>query len=170
MEGSASQTCCTSRQRRMEHCPGINSRERRGNVGACGGRSEQITGSEKAASGRGTSEQAPSGQHSHLQLANKQDPGVPSTFTGLLVFNGRKQKSSPWPDNRNRGKENVGCLTKNGLCICVLFCFGLSVCCFPRCWPETVKSNSVSERRVSVQPRCAHNGQVYLTPSTRLSV
>lgn len=39
---------------------------------------------ERRMSGRGTSEQAQSGQHSHLRLANKQDPGVPSTFTGLL--------------------------------------------------------------------------------------
>lgn len=74
----------------------------------------------------------------------------------------------PLPGNRNRRKENVGRLTNSELSTCVLFCFGPSVCCFPRRWPETVKSSSVSERSISVQPRLAHNGQVYL-PSTRLS-
>lgn len=69
----------------------------------------------KRTSGRGTSEQAPSGQRSHLQLANKQDPAVPSTFTGLLVFSGRKQKSpTPQPILETEEKENVGCLTKMG--------------------------------------------------------
>lgn len=102
MEGSASQTHCTSRQRRMERCSGKNSRVRRGNVGARGGRSEQITGSDrrKTASGRGTSEPPPSGQHSHLRLANKQDPGVPSTFTGCpcsACFQWKKIKTTNPP-------------------------------------------------------------------------
>lgn len=173
MEGSASQTRCTLRQRRMEHCSSKKQRREKGKRWSTWWKNwtNNRVWTKKGTSGPGTSEQALSGQHSHLQLANKQDPAVPSTFTGSLVFNGRKQKSPPsFPLNtRNQGRENIGCLTKNGFIFAYYFVL-VCACCFPRCWPETAKSNSVSVRPVSVQPQCAHNGQVYLTPSTRLSV
>lgn len=105
-------------------------------------------------SGRGTSEQAQSGQHSHLQLANKQDPGVPSTFTGLLVFSGRKQKPPP-PYSRNRGKENDGCVTGTGFIIEHYVVLVLLCVVFLVVGPK--QSNQIAF--VSDASQCSHSAQ-----------
>lgn len=154
---------------------------------ACSGRSEQITGSEHdASSGRGTSEQALSGQHSHLQFTHKQGHAVPSTFTGLLVFQWIKNKSNPppsprhhllhlttypKPDTRSRGEKGK-CWPpdKYVLHICVLCCFGRPACCFPAAVGPK-QSNQIAF--VCDASQCghsrAHNGEVYLAPTTRPS-
>lgn len=76
--------------------------ERRGNVGACGGRSEQIT--TKTSSGWGTSALARAGQQNHLQLANKQTG--PPVFLPLLpdrLFSAEEPKHPPRPGEPSRG-------------------------------------------------------------------
>ena len=122
-----------------------NSRERRGNIGACGGRSEQITGSERR------EERVVGGLLSRHGVVNTATCGSQTNRTPVFLpllldclFLVEETKHFPRPYTRNQGKENAGFLTKMGFYISVLFCFGCPACCFPRRWPKTVKSNSVS--------------------------
>lgn len=111
---------------------------RRGNVGACGGRSEQIT--KKTSSGWGTSELARAGQQSHLQLANKQTG--PPVFLPLLLdrlFSVEEHKHPPRPGEPSRGEILLRSTKKKKVRLIVFS--GPSACCFPRRWAETVKSN-----------------------------
>lgn len=164
MEGSASQMHCILKQRRMERCSGKTAKRER--------ETERERAREEGKHWSmwwkkwtnnwaikkvwvvgGTAEQALRGQRSHLQIANKQDPGVPSTFTGSLVLSGRKQKSPPHPPPKLQTEERkISPAWHSGaLSVYRLFCLGPSACCFPGCWPKTVKSNSVCEWLAWVQ-------------------